>query len=58
VSLPGGSIETPGKEYLVRTTGRFKDHRDVARTVIRANDRGKPLFVGINVSYFTRNEVR
>lgn len=35
VTVPGGSLDTPGREYLIRTVGEVDTAKDVARTVVR-----------------------
>ena len=35
VTVPGGSIDTPGREYLIRTVGRVDGVRDIEQTIIR-----------------------
>ncbi len=50
VSVPAGTLEAKNptideKEKLVRTVGEFKNADEVARTVIRANDFGRPIRV-------------
>lgn len=51
INVPGGIVEalasdSRGVEKFVRTTGEFRTLEDVKRTVIRANDLGKPVRVG------------
>ncbi len=46
LSVPGGTIEgTPDKpnQVAVRTSGQFKTVEDVANTVVRANEMGRPI---------------
>ncbi len=50
VTIPAGTLEVKEislseKEKLVRTIGEFKNAEDVAKTVIRANEFGRPIRV-------------
>jgi multidrug efflux pump subunit AcrB len=35
VTVPAGTIDTPGREYLIRTVGEVTSPSDVARTIVR-----------------------
>jgi len=40
VTAPGGDMETPEGQKVVRIVGEFKDAKDMASLVLRANERG------------------
>ncbi|MBI2871213.1 MAG: efflux RND transporter permease subunit [Candidatus Omnitrophica bacterium] len=40
LNLPGGTLKTPAREYLIRTLGEFETAEEVRDIVIRANDQG------------------
>ena len=40
VNIAGGSIIKDGKENILRTTGEFENAADVAKVILRANERG------------------
>ena len=52
MNLPGGKIETPTEEILIRTRGEFKDVEDIKNVVIRSNN------TGANIKIFQVANVR
>lgn len=46
VTAPGGRLQAPGGQRLIRITGEFTSAEDVAALVIRANERGDALRIG------------
>ena len=45
INFPGGDIETPRKEIIIRTVGEYRGADEVARTFIRSNDLGQAVLV-------------
>ena len=45
VNFPGGNIETPVKEMVIRTIGEYEGASEVARTFVRSNDMGQAILV-------------
>lgn len=45
VNFPGGSLIHDGKETTIRTSGEFASVAEIENIVVRANDRGNPVFV-------------
>ncbi len=43
-NIPGGKVETPTTDFLVRTLGRYTDPRDIADTVVATRD-GRPVYL-------------
>ncbi|HEY9052401.1 MAG TPA: efflux RND transporter permease subunit, partial [Gammaproteobacteria bacterium] len=46
LNTPGGDIDTPEGQKVVRIVGEFADSKDAASLVLRANDRGNVLRLG------------
>jgi multidrug efflux pump subunit AcrB len=46
VNAPGGELDTPGGQKQVRISGEFRDARDAANVVLRANERGEGIRLG------------
>jgi len=46
INRPGGSLYDAHGEWLVRTTGEFKNAEEIKKVVIRSNDQGHHLTVG------------
>jgi multidrug efflux pump subunit AcrB len=44
LNIPGGKLETPRTDFLVRTLGRFADPADIAGTVV-ATRQGQPVYL-------------
>ncbi len=40
LNLPGGTLETGTKEYLIRTMGEFETADEIKKVIIRANEQG------------------
>ncbi|HDP23903.1 MAG TPA: efflux RND transporter permease subunit [Deltaproteobacteria bacterium] len=45
LNIPGGHVETMGKEYLVRTTGNFESIDEIRNTIISISKDGGPVRV-------------
>ncbi len=46
LNVPGGDIDTPEGQKVVRVVGEFTSAKDAAQLVLRANDRGDVLRLG------------
>ncbi|MBN1687725.1 MAG: efflux RND transporter permease subunit [Candidatus Omnitrophica bacterium] len=40
LNIPGGTLDTPKGEYLIRTIGEFGTAAEIEKVIIRANDQG------------------
>lgn len=45
INLPGGTLDTEGKEYMIRTIGEFETAEEIKKVVVRANDLGNWITV-------------
>jgi len=46
INVPGGDIDTPKGQKVVRVVGEFEDAKDASQLVLRANDAGNILRLG------------
>ncbi|RME81741.1 MAG: efflux RND transporter permease subunit [Zetaproteobacteria bacterium] len=46
ITAPGGQIELDGRQYAIRVVGEFRDPKDAAGLVLRANDEGGVVRLG------------
>ncbi len=57
ISIPGGTFtqiqQGIEKDIIVRTEGQYSDVEDVKKTVVRANDLGRPLVLGEVAKIYT-----